>query len=145
MSTELRGRTDDELVVAIALSQDSPEQIARRFGLSQAEVSDIAAGRIRPELKARIDQVAQGYLARARRLGCRHAGDAMDTLAQLALADGEEVSAETRRRAAHDLLKYAFSEGSSGGGTTGGDTPSPAGLSHEQLERLAKANGGPRE
>jgi len=144
MSTDSRNRTDDELVVAIALGKDNHAQIAERFDLSEAEVSDIAAGKSRPELKARIDQTAQAYLARARRLGCRYASRAMDTLVELASAPADNVSAETRRRAAHDLLKYAFSEGVTDGSDTSA-TAAPAGLSHEQLEQLAGLNGGPRE
>ena len=145
MSTELCSRTDDELVVAIALGGEDYAQIAKRFALSEAEVSDIAAGKSRPELKGRIDQAAQAYLARARRLGYRYASDAMDTLAELASASADDVSAETRRRAAHDLLKYAFSEGGADGGEPGGGKSHLAGLSHDQLERLARTNGGPRE
>ncbi|NQU76623.1 MAG: hypothetical protein HQ546_09960 [Planctomycetes bacterium] len=138
------GFDEDELVFAIAKGDKTYSQIAEAFGLAESTVVQIASGQIRPDLQARIEATARNFLAEARRLGSRAARHAIGTLVKLANAQDKDISAETRRKAAVDILKYAFFDSSDSTGQVDTRNAYP-GLSSEDLELLAKMKDGPGE
>lgn len=139
-----RKYNDDELILAIAKGDRSHAQIAEAFGLTESDMARLVRGEYRPELQPRIEATSKSFLSEAQRLGSRAARHAIGTLVKLTDDAAEGVSAETRRKAAVDLLKYAFS------GPAAADTrielPSGyPGLTNEDMELLTVMKGGPTE
>jgi len=140
----MKRNIDDELILVIAKAEHSYAQIAEAVGLTEAEVARIARGELRPDLQPRINAAAAEYLNAARRLGWRGARPAVGTLLRLTDEKAEGVNAETRRKAAADLLKYAFSDMAKADRPPGGENPFP-GLSAEEYADIAAKRGGPND
>ena len=101
---------DDELVLALAAGERSHSQIARDFGLSRTMIAGIARGERRPMLYDRIQAVSAAFRERGSRLASRMVAPAIGRLVQMISPDSE-APAEVQRRAAADILKFAFGQG----------------------------------
>ena len=142
---------DDELVLALAAGERSHSQIARDFGLSRTMITAIARGERRPMLQERIEAASAAFRQRGGRLAARMAAPAIGRLVQMISPDSD-VPAEVQRRAAADILKFAFGSGArvrsrTGYGAYGWE---PAGsmfsaLSEGLRERVLNELGAPPE
>ena len=101
---------DEELVLALAAGDRSHAQIARDLGLSRAMVAAIARGERRPMLQERIEAATAAFRERGGRLAARMAAPAMGRLVQM-IGPDSDAPAEVQRRAAADILKFAFDGG----------------------------------
>ena len=99
---------DEELVLALAAGDRSHAQIAHDLGLSRGMVAAIARGERRPMLQERIEAATAAFRERGGRLAARMAAPAMGRLVQMISPDSD-APAEVQRRAAADILKFAFS------------------------------------
>ena len=143
MGKPLAEYDDEQLVLDIACGRLTYAQIAARHGLTESMVGRIARGERRPELQAKIQAAAQGFVDVAMRLGARLATLAMGRLGKLIEKDSD-APAETQRKAAVDLLKFALGDPSRPEVTVSQSSQNNMpGLSAEELELLAGIKGGP--
>ena len=133
---------DEALVLDIAQGNLTYEQIAKRHGLSAAFVGEIARGEARAELQQRLGAVTDGLRAQARRIGVQLANAAMARLGTLVTTTAK-VDADTRRKAAVDILKFAIGDPSKTEVNVKQQQGLP-GLDADDLEALAKRKGGPK-
>ena len=101
---------DDALVLALATGEKSQAQIARDFGLSRTMIAGIARGERRPMLHERIVEASAAFRERGSRLASRMVAPAIGRLVQM-IGPDSDAPAEVQRRAASDILKFAFGGG----------------------------------
>jgi hypothetical protein len=93
---------DEDLLVELIADGDlSHEKIAERVGVCRRTVWRIANGMSRPDLRQRIEDVAEGY----RQAALRHAARHMKPLLEKQIAVALEGDGETSRKAREFLLK----------------------------------------
>jgi len=152
VSTGKSKQYDDATLVAdLATANLSRAAIAQKHGLSEDFIGEIARGDRRAELQPRLQAAADGLRDEARRLGASKAGGAIEALQSL--VDDPDTPAETRRKAAGDLLKYALGDPSAAHismtQASGQVAASLPGLREEDvpefLEWLARERGGPTD
>ncbi|MCK4625069.1 MAG: hypothetical protein KAV00_07150 [Phycisphaerae bacterium] len=130
---------DEVLVMLLAKGEKTHAQIAEEVGLSAVFVGQISRGERRPELQKRIEEICEGMLDQARRLGKRLASVAMGRLGSLVAKDSE-AGPDVQRKASVDILNQAIGDPSK---TQINMNQSMPGLSLEELERVTKMKGGP--
>lgn len=99
---------DEALVEDLACGSYSQTQVAERHKLTTGMISLIASGQRRPELTRRIEQRMESYGQQAIALAKRAAAGAIAQL--VAIAKDDDVGADTRRKAACDLMNYAVGD-----------------------------------
>lgn len=141
---------DNELVLALAAGDRTYAQIARDFALSRTMVAAIARGEKRPMLYERIQAATTSFREQGCRLAARMVAPAIGRLVQL-ISPASDASAEVQRKAACDILSFAFGNGARlkprvGLGVYGWDVPPGSmlsGLSLELRDRVLLELGAP--
>jgi len=140
---------DEALVTAIAAGEMAYSQIARKFGISRTLVQAIAHGQRRPMLYERIQAASVAFREQGCRLASRMVTPAIGRLVQL-IGPASDAPAEVQRKAATDLLKFAFGHGLVGRSLMGlacgwGNPDEPAffGLTPELREQVLSELGAP--
>ena len=144
-----KGYDDEALVTAIAAGEMSYSQIARKLGISRTLVQAVARGERRPMLYERIQAASVAFREQGCRLASRMVTPAIGRLVQL-IGPTSDAPAEVQRKAAVDLLKFAFGHGLVGRSLAGfacqwGNTDEPAffGLSPQLREQVLSELGAP--
>ncbi len=120
MSKQRQKRYDDgDLVLALAAGDRSYAQIARDLGISRTLVQEIAHGRKRPMLQERIHAASDAFRQQGCRLASRMVAPAIGRLVHMISPDSD-APADVQRKAAGDILKFAFGLGRGPGYHAGG-------------------------
>jgi hypothetical protein len=149
MSTQKqRDYDDNELVLALAAGNRSYAQIARDLGISRALVHAIAQGTKRPMLQERIRAASAAFREQGCRLAARMVGPAIGRLVHM-ISPGSDAPPEVQRRAAADILKFAFGSGAGPGYYTHPRGPAPvallAALDEQLRQQVLDDLGAPQE